>query len=295
MPIPALSIVIPAFEYADGVRRILRNLSEDCPSSVEILIFDDSFSDGILNVVREWEGACQEIVYRRNCPSLGASGNWNALLESARGEYCLLMHHDEFPLGTDFVQRALDALRKDPGADVLMMDCVLVGSDGKVARRHVPNVIRSWVVRHAPAYLFRRNVIGPTSALIVRRSLYPKFDDKLRWLIDVDAYFRLRRSTARWRICKHLQIGSLLGRGDSITASMGAGISEIQRQEQVYLVQKHPGAGMWLRADVNRWAHASEAALWALMRVSTRLYGRILSVFGVLPAEKMDLRKALNQ
>ncbi len=294
MPVPALSIVIPAFEYADGVRRILKNLSEDRPSSVEILIFDDSFSDEISNVVREWGGAFREIIYRRNCPSLGASGNWNALLESARGEYCLLMHHDEIPLGAAFVQRALDELRENPGTDVLMMDCVLVHGDGKVARRHLPHLIRSWVVRHSPRYLFRRNVIGPTSALIVRRRLYPKFDDKLRWLIDVDVYYRLRQSTARWRLCKHLQIGSLLGRGDSITAKMGAGIREIQRQEQVYLVQKHPGAGMWLRADVNRLARVSEAVLWALMRVSTRLYGRILGAFGVLPTEKMDLRKAFN-
>lgn len=290
-----LSILIPAYSYPEGVDRIISGLTAEVDSLFEILIFDDSSDDGVARLVESWSHQGGWLRYQRNTPSLGAAANWNALLQAAKGEYCLLMHHDEFPLGSDFVHRAVDELRKNPDVDVLMMDCVLVRGDGKMVRRHVPNLVRSWAVRHAPAYLFRRNVIGPASALIVRRSLYPKFDDKLRWLIDVDAYFRLRQNTARWRICKHLQVGSLLGRGDSITANMGAGISEIQRQEQAYLVQKHPGAGMWLRTDANRWAHASEVALWALMRVSTRLYGRILSVFGVLPAEKMDLRKALNQ
>lgn len=291
---PILSIIIPTFEYAIGVRRILRVLSEECPLSIEILISDDSLTDEVLYVVKEYEYTAQKISYHRNRPSLGASENWNALLESAKGEYCLLMHHDEFPLSSLFIRSALDELRRNPNVDVLMMDCVLVRDDGKAARRHVPNLIRSWIVRHAPAYLFRRNVIGPTSALIVRRRLYPKFDNKLRWLIDVEAYFRLRHSTNRWRTCKHLQIGSMLGRHDSITASMGTKIMEIQRQELEYLVNKHPDASLWLSATKNRWIHTPEAAAWAFMRVSTRLYGTILSSFGVIPTKKKNVKKVLD-
>lgn len=288
---PVLSIVIPTFEYAIGIRRILRILSEDCPSSIEILISDDSLSDEVFYVVKEYAEASQKIFYHRNCPSLGASENWNAVLERAKGKYCLLMHHDEFPLSPFFIESALSVLRKHPKIDVLMMDCLLVSDNGKIARRHVPNLIRTWIVRHAPSYLFRRNLIGPTSVLIIRRSLYPKFDGRLRWLVDVEAYFRLRRSTNCWHTCEHLQIGSLLGRCDSITANMGAKIKEIRRQELEYLALKHPEASLWLHTNSNQWIYALESTLWALMRVLTRLYGCILSLFNILPTKKKNLKR----
>lgn len=290
-----LSILVPAYSYPSGVRRIMREFGAHSSSQCEVLIFDDSPGDEVKQIIEAWREQGMPLRYQRNVPSLGVAGNWNALLEAARGEYCLLMHHDEFPLGSNFVGRALDVLRKNPDTDVLMMDCVLVGDDGRVARRHVPNLLRSWVARHVPAYLFRRNVIGPASALIVRRSLYPRFDDKLRWLIDVDAYFRLRQSTASWRVCGDLKIGSTLGRKDSITASIKDELKDLDAQERAYLVQKHPTAGLWLRADAHRWARAAETVLWAFMRVFTRLYARILSLFGILPVAEIDLKKALNK
>ena len=294
-PSPLLSVLIPAYEYPDGIRRILRCFLGDCQSLVEILIFDDSFTDDVSNEVRKWEGDCKQIIYRRNRPSLGASRNWNTLLENAKGEYCLLMHHDDIPLGPAFVQRALDELKKDKWVDVLMMECVLMHDEAKGARRHVPSVIRSWIVRHTPAYLFRRNVIGPTSCLIVRRSIYPKFDENLRWLIDVEAYFRLRQITARWRICNNLQVASLLGRNDSITANLGPEVNEIEGTEQAYLIQKHCGTKLWLNTKVHRWVYVLETVIWALIRISIRFYGLILSIFGFSPAKKKDLKKALNQ
>jgi hypothetical protein len=40
-------------------------------------------------------------------------------------------------------------------------------------------------------YILRRNFIGPVSSLVIKNNNLPKFDTKLRWLVDVDFYYKL--------------------------------------------------------------------------------------------------------
>lgn len=280
MQAPKLSILIPAFEYADGLRRILPIVSQECTSSVEILIFDDSSSDEVVHVVREWKRSFQHIIYRRNSPSLGASANWNSLLDYAIGEYCLLMHHDEFPIGDNWINHVLEELKKEPSADVLIMDCCLVTENGEIVRRHLPYLISTWIIRNAPAYFFRRNPIGPVSSLIVRRNMFPRFDESLRWLVDVDLYYRLRMSKSKWRICKNIQIGSILGRKDSITCKLGNQIQRIKKIELIYLRQKYPDASTWLKPERYFFIFGIEALVWLLMRLTTIIYVKASILYG---------------
>lgn len=291
-----LSVLIPAYGYAEGVGKILSSFQDYPPDELEILISDDSRDEHVSQLVADFSRHYRgKLHYTKNRPGLGAAANWNSLLAQASGKYVLLLHHDEYPLGERFAQRALNLLSMAPEVDVFVMDCILMSSTGADVRPHLPRMIRKLVLKYLPAYLFKRNVVGPASCLIARRELYPRFDERLRWLVDVDAYFRLRQSTASWRVCGDLKIGSTLGRKDSITASIKDELKDLDAQERAYLVQKHPTAGLWLRADAHRWARAAETVLWAFMRVFTRLYARILSLFGILPVAKIDLEKALNK
>ena len=273
---PLLSILIPAYRYPEGVIRILSLLQplplEDC----ELIIFDDSPDDKVEAVVGGFIDSGMPATYRHNRPSLGTSANWNALLNEARGKYCWLLHHDEFPLSSKFVDHLMMVLRQNPDVDVLMLDSILIDPDRGRSRRHLPTWLRALVVNRFPQYLFRRNVIGPASALVIRRMLYPRFDLRLRWLIDVDLYVRLLKVAKRFRMCPELKIGSVLGRSDSITASLGSSISQIEREERAYLRGRHHSASLWLgpvpdapKFDVL--IRAFEMVCWTLFRVLTRI------------------------
>lgn len=274
---PLLSILVPAFACSDGVRRILAHpqlLShEDC----ELIIYDNSSGDDIDKIVQWWKNDVEaRVTYKHNRPSLGAAANWNALLDAARGEHCLLMHDDEFPLGENFVEHLIAALREDPDIDVFLLDCVLCSPINGYNRRHLPMWLRSVVINRFPQYLFRRNVIGPTATLVVRRSLYPRFDVQLRWLLDVDLYVRLLKVAKRLKFCPKIQVGSTLGRPDSITASLGSSIPEIEREEQAYLRDIHHTDSLWLGPFSNESIsrpvmRACENACWKLMRIFARL------------------------
>ena len=280
----SLSILIPAYGYAEGVERILSSLGVDPPGELDILISDDSLDGQVSQLVSDFSRRYRgKLRYIRNRPSLGAIANWNFLLEQASGEYILLLHHDEYPLGEKFAQRALCLLSTASEIDVFVMDCILKSSTGADVRPHVPGIIRNLVLKYFPAYLFKRNVVGPASCLIARRALYPRFDERLRWLVDVDAYFRLRQATGLWRVSDDLKIGSALGRKDSITASIKDDLKDLDARERVYLSQKHPVVRVWLNPRLHWVLNALEGIAWMSMRVVTRLCYRVACFLRVAP------------
>lgn len=287
-----LSVLIPAYGYAEGVGRILASFRDDPPGGLEILISDDSCDDQVSELVADFSLHYRgKLQYRRNRPSLGAAANWNSLLEQAAGEYVLLLHHDEFPLGRKFAERAISLLRKTPKVDVFIMVCILSSFTGITVRPHLPNMVRKIVLMYWPTYLFKRNVVGATSCLIARRALYPRFDERLHWLVDVDAYFRLRQATALWCVCLDLKIGSMLGRKDSISASIKHNLKHIDAQERVYLIQKHPLARVWLSPQDYRIQNALEWTAWMTMRFVTRLWYGFFQTIRMVRKIASNLRK----
>lgn len=274
---PLLSILLPTYSYPDGVGRIVRAL--DAPGlgdQVEVLIADDSPDDAVQSLVQSLATRVSlPLTYRRNMPALGAAANWNSLLDRARGRFVWLLHHDEFPIGDGFLPRLMSALRRD--ADVLMLDCLLVDVSTGSNRQHLPMTLRAAIVRHAPGYLLRRNAIGPTSCLVVRRDRYPRFETSLRWLVDVEAYVRLLRPGTVVVTGASLRVGSVLDRGTSISAQIAADLPRLHREELDWLHATHLASNMtpWVALAAGRGVGARvvrgiETVAWVALRVAMR-------------------------
>lgn len=240
-------------------------LSLNNTDSIEVIIYDDSTSDEVREVCQRYQSIFPSFIYKRNTPALGAAANWNALLDAASGTYTLLLHHDEFMVGSDFVEKTIGTFQDHPDVDVIVADCLMCEADGVFRRKHLPKWVRKFVITKMPAYFFRHNVIGPTSCLVVRSNMYPRFDDRLVWLIDVDAYFQLRNMTSRWLISDQLKIVSILGRNDSITGSIRAEISALVISEKKILLAKYPAAKEWL-SPTHKILHFFEFFAWVMMR-----------------------------
>ena len=264
-----LSILVPTYAYPQGLARILKRLSS-LPRNVELIIFDDSPGDGLGCVVQAMSDQSSQLWYQHN-PSvyglpLGAGANWNALLDAARGEYCLLLHHDEFPLNDNFLPELQFVLSSKLPPDVLMLDLVIVDDWLKPLRRHVPAWLRSFVIFRAPGYLFRRNVIGPTSTIVIRRAIAPRFDPSLRWLIDVDFYIRLFRAGYNCQESRDIRIGSVVQKTGSITSGLHDDLPLIDAEERRTLFARYPEYWLWLNANKGKSIRLLEAILWMIMR-----------------------------
>lgn len=290
-----LSLLIPAYNYSEGIERILRSLTSSnkaLSDRFEIIVFDNSKDDSLANELKKYSGIIREIKYKHHLPMLGPCGNWNELIKAARGRYYILMHHDEFPVTENFILGVIEELSEHPDADLVLMDCLLMDKGSGLFRRHVPSWIRVLTVKYFPAYLFRRNVIGPTASLVVRKELHDRFDCEVIWLIDVDEYYRLILKAKRWYFAKQLKIASYIDRGNSITSSLGDDIGEIRQKELKYLSQKYPEPSLWL--NENRWVSILEKIFWSAMRVVTRSYSFVVNKFGFYPVGKKTVRKAFS-
>lgn len=275
---PLLSILIPTYDYQAGLERILSSLAP-VTADVEVLVFDDTPEPSLEAVIARFADTMPGLRYRHNPThtgaALGAGENWNALLDEAAGGYVLLMHHDETPLDSGFLNALRRRLTGPTPADAYMLDLMLVDEGLRPLRRHVPRRLRRLVPRHWPGYLFRRNVIGPTATLVIRRAVAPRFDPALRWLIDVDFYMKLFMSPLRWVEAPEIRIGSIQRSAGTITAELSARLAEIDAAERKVLAGRYPESRLWLGAPLGaplRWA---EALAWAGLRGAMLVIARL--------------------
>jgi glycosyltransferase involved in cell wall biosynthesis len=238
-PAPVLSVLIPAYNYAAGIDRILSR-SGKLSGRVEYIVHDDSTDDAVAAAVAGHDG--KNVIYRRNAGQGNAVANWNSLLERASGDYVILVHHDEFPCRTGLFEdlaEHLDAAGPANG-QVFLLGLRRLRRKWPVTDKLIPDYIRSWLLLNFPHYLARRNFVGPSATFVVRRTLCPRFDESLRWLVDVDFYLNaLQRSGVRGlsKFC----IVSEVDRRQSITRSLGGDLAALHVRELAIVAARHPG------------------------------------------------------
>ena len=233
-----ISIIIPLYNYYDGILKIVESFQGDDLREIEVIVFDDS--DDPVEQLRIQELVAKYdnfITYRHNNVSYGPVFNWNALLDIASADYIVLMHHDEFILSKKFITNAICKIEK-LHFDVGIFDCFLM-KNGKIFRRHLPILFRFFLWKFFPLYIFRRNFIGPTASLIVRRELCEHFDNNLKWLVDVDWYYRLMLRTHKLACLNDIAICSQIDSKQSITGKIKDELPIILNDEEIYLSRKY--------------------------------------------------------
>lgn len=280
---PLISILIPVFKYPEGLVRILNGLNLKNAEQYEVLISDNSDDDCIEKVIEEWRNKSKfNITYIRNNPSIGPAANWNKLLDSAKGKFSLLMHHDEFPIEPDFLYQLCHKIEASPETNIFILDCILVDPRSGKNRRHIPTFIKSLLLRCSPLYLYRRNYIGPTATMVCRTECYPRFDERLIWLVDVDLYARIFLKNRKYMYLPNIKIGSLLERDDSITAKISSSVTEIKRREISYLVNDFGLKGRWFDNGLfSKIIRFMELACWGLMRLIVKLFALLANKYEV--------------
>ena len=105
---PLVTIAIPTYNraatYLPGV---IEAALDQTWSNIEVLVGDNASTDDTPAVVARYSDP--RLVHVRHPVNLGANGNFNRLLELARGEWFLLLHDDDL-LDPDFVSKCMAAL-----------------------------------------------------------------------------------------------------------------------------------------------------------------------------------------
>ncbi|MDO4804842.1 MAG: glycosyltransferase family 2 protein, partial [Lachnospiraceae bacterium] len=119
---PKISIVIPLFNTkSDFLVELMETLVGQSYRNIEICLADGSTSDEPGDLIRERYGRDSRIVYRRLAKNEGISGNTNAAIEMATGDFLMLADHDD-TLEKDACFEIVRALNADPEIDVVYTD-----------------------------------------------------------------------------------------------------------------------------------------------------------------------------
>lgn len=195
-----LSILIPTYNYKLGLIDILDSFLR-CDkkelNKIEIIIGDDSTKKIIsTKKLRNYRSYIHNLTYINN-PQRGVANNWNNLIEISKGRYYWLLCHNEFLINP---KDSLPKILKNLERNKLFLILPIIKEyrfsflsrfrvNLKMKHTLTKNLLKVFIKQNT--FILFLNVIGPPSALIVKKTTIIKYRKDLKWLIDVEYYSNL--------------------------------------------------------------------------------------------------------
>jgi glycosyltransferase involved in cell wall biosynthesis len=188
-----VTVIIPAFNRPDMLRRAIQSALSQSHRDLEILIVDDGSSIDLNPIIKEFDD--RRMTYHKRSINLGVSGARNRGIELAKGEYIALLDSDD-EWKPEKIERQLQDLRsKGPDFKVSYTLIDLYYDDtGKIVERNgyskEGNILDDLV--------FNELLETPSSWLAETKALKEVggFDESISWGEDWDILLRLAQ------ICK---------------------------------------------------------------------------------------------
>ncbi len=187
-----VTIGIPTRNRATFLREAIASAQRQTYPHLEVLVIDNASTDETANVVAGVTD--RRLRFVRNETDLGMTGNFNRVLDLARGDYVVCLCDDDW-LDPAFVDAALGVFRKFPALGLVA--CPVVARDS--ARRELwryalrgGEYIPSRDMWHR--MVKRQNEIGLPSAVMLSRTAIAavgRFDPSFPWLADWDYWIRV--------------------------------------------------------------------------------------------------------
>lgn len=234
---PAVSVCIPAYRQPVFLARAIESVFAQDFQDFEIIVTDDSETDELLEVVSRWKDD-KRLIYHRNESRLGSPSNWNAAMDLACADLIKFLHHDDWFSCSTSLGRFVDAINSRPDVDFVFSAANACEDDGALIFVHCPSPAQLALLERSPLALQFGNFIGAPSATLFRKPGGFKFDTRLRWVVDIDAYLRLLGSCPRFEFIGEALVCVSSNGAHQITRSFE--MDTVSRvAEHLYLYSEH--------------------------------------------------------
>lgn len=190
---PFISICIPSYKNKDFLIRTLDSIVIQTYKDFEVVISDDSPDESVQSCVVKYK-ALIPIRYTRNNPALGSPANWNNAIDLAQGQWIKMMHDDDWFSGSDSLA-AFASAAKETKADLVFSGYTNVSVESNEKKVHVLSEIDRKLLQKSPLNLLKKNSIGHPSTTLIRNKPVYRYDENLRWLVDMDFYIHVLGNT----------------------------------------------------------------------------------------------------
>lgn len=182
-----VSICIPTYNQVEYLKKCIQSILVQDYLDYEIVISDDSTNDTVKSYIDSLN-LNQKISYYRNSPSLGTPENWNHAISKAQGKYIKVLHHDDFFTESYSLAQFVLMLENNPKADFGFSATLVwnINTNNKTIHSCSQNQLSK--LKNEYHYLFFKNLIGAPSATIYKKEMAVKFDNRFKWLVDIDFY-----------------------------------------------------------------------------------------------------------
>ena len=232
---PLVSICIPAFRQGAFIQRLIKSVYSQDFIDFEVIITDDSAGDEVSSVIQDWINDPRFSYYKNN-NQLGSPSNWNAALRKARGKWIKMMHHDDWFNSNTSLSEFVTTAESVGRAAFVISQSNACNSDGIIQYIHAPPHNTSELLMNPEHSLLINNFIGCPSATLFYNDKNFSFDEKLIWVVDVDAYMKIAKCMKSVLINKPL-INVSLSEGDHLTSVISKN-KPLMLSERCYLYNK---------------------------------------------------------
>jgi glycosyltransferase involved in cell wall biosynthesis len=193
MPVPSVSVVVPAFNRAGSIRAAIDSVLRQTWRDFEIVVVDDGSADGTAEAVEAM--GCDRLRLIRHAVNRGAAAARNTGIREARGAWIAFQDSDDewLPLKLEIQMDRLHAADPDTVAAYCGLMVLDTSKEGRTrARYHPPPGARPVEGALFPAIL--RQSLVSTQTLVARRDALLAiggFDESLRALEDWELTIRL--------------------------------------------------------------------------------------------------------
>lgn len=233
---PRLSICIPTYCQVDYLRETLFSIQAQNFNDYELIVSDDSPDDSVARLVESFNFG-DRLYYHRNLSALGSPENWNEAVRQARGGYIKLLHHDDRLAHPSALKTFVRMLDEHPEASFAFSASLVENAISGKSRVHRPTKEQLARLSVSPEELFFGNVIGAPSATIYRNGLGVEYDQRMKWLVDVDFYIRVLQKNPCFVFSPEVLVVTTSGANHQITKE-SENNAEIEVLEYLLLYQK---------------------------------------------------------
>jgi hypothetical protein len=154
----------------------------------EIIITDDSPDHSVENFVT---GLNIPVNYNKNTSPAGTPENWNIAISKCTGTWIKLMHDDDWFTSSESLGIFKKNIDDYPGVDFFYCAYNNVNLDTNTVKVERNTFVDRYFTKHDPFYLLKKNYIGNPSCIVVKHSVKEKYNNKLKWIVDIEFYIRL--------------------------------------------------------------------------------------------------------
>ena len=189
---PKVSVLLPVFNGEQFLAECLDSILAQDFSDLEILITDDTSTDCSWRIVERFAARDRRIRRWKNPQRLGLTGNSNACLRAARGQYIKFIHQDDKLLCSSAIRKLVAALDNHPAAVLAASRQHVIGTKSRpvsfserTALHNGQRVILASLERNS-------NLVGQPTLTLFRRSHARRgFDERFTGQMDFEMWCHL--------------------------------------------------------------------------------------------------------